>query len=230
MIGCAVKQILSDFPVPPELDYIEKGNRHITVKAGSVAIFEVPFKAYPLPEVTWKHNRQALPKAKRVQHDLISCLATLRLRDCEIGDAGEYAVTLTNEHGELSTAFKLTVLDKPEAPKDLKINNISEDSITLSWLPPDNDGGSAIKGYVIEKREASRRTWQKAGTTRDNKFAVDSLIEGQPYYFQVRAENEFGLGEPVQITQSTTPAGSIGKSMSYLFYCLFISSSSVPIY
>lgn len=189
-----------------------KTNRHITVKAGSVAIFEVPFKAYPTPVVTWKHGKEDLPKAKRIQEETISCLATLRIRECELADAGEYSVTLKNEHGELSTTYRLTVLDKPDAPADLAVTGVTENSVSLSWLPPENDGGSAIKSYTIEKREASRRSWQKVGTTRDTKFMVDSLVEGQAYYFQVRAENEFGLSEPAIISQPTTPAGQYGKS------------------
>lgn len=198
--------------VPPDLDHLGKTKRHVTVKAGSVAIFEVPFTAYPTPVVTWKHSNAALPKEKRIQEETISCLATLRMKECELGDAGEYAVTLTNEHGELSTNYRLTVLDKPQAPRNLTIQSVTEDSVSLEWQPPAEDGGSLIKGYTIEKREASRRSWHKVGITRDTRFTVKPLVEGQSYYFQVRAENEFGFGEAVEVSQPATPASSIGKS------------------
>ena len=197
--------------VPPELDHLGKTKRHITVKAGSVAILEVPFTAYPTPEVSWKHGGSDLPKVKRIQEETISCLATLRLKECELADAGEYSVTLKNEHGELSTNYRLTVLDKPQAPRDLVVDSVTESSVSLSWKPPADDGGSPLKGYTIEKREASRRSWQKVGTTRDTRFTVKPLLEGQGYFFQVRAENEFGLGEPVEVSQLTTPTSSIGK-------------------
>lgn len=203
------------------MEYIGKTNRHITVKAGSVAIFEVPFKAYPTPSVTWKHGKESLPKGTRVQEEVISCLATLRLRDCQLTDAGEYPVTLKNEHGELTTSFRLTVLDKPDAPKDLSVTSVTEDSVSLSWLPPDNDGGSNIKGYVIERREASRRSWQKIGTTSSLTFTADCLVEGQSYLFQVKAENEFGLSEPVQISHAIAPAIQCGK-YSYILLPVFL--------
>lgn len=197
--------------VPPEMDHIGKSKRHITVKAGLVAIFEVPFVAYPTPEVTWTLGNTPLPKEKRIQEETISCLSTLRMKECKLSDAGEYTVTLTNEHGELSTNYRLTVLDKPEPPRDLKVDHISADSVSLSWQTPAHDGGSPIKGYLIEKREASRRSWQKVDNVRDTKCVAKNLIEGQGYYFQVRAENEFGLSEPAEILQQTTPASKFGK-------------------
>lgn len=36
--------------------------------------------------------------------------------------------------------------------------------MTLSWLPPKDDGGSKITNYVIEKREANRKTWVRVSS------------------------------------------------------------------
>lgn len=209
--------------VPPDLNHIGKSKRHITVKAGSVAVFEVPFTAYPTPEVVWKHGDKNLPKEKRIQEETISCLSTLRLKECQLSDAGEYTVTLNNEHGELSTSYRLTVLDKPGVPQDFKVDSVTQDSVWLSWAPPASDGGSSLKGYVIEKREASRRSWQKVGTTRDTSLHIKPLMEGQGYYFQVRAENEFGLGDAAEILRPTTPASQFGE---YLTSKYFVSLNS----
>lgn len=151
---------------------------------------------------------------------MISCLATLRVKDCQLADAGEYTVTLHNEHGELSTNYRLTVLDKPQAPRDLNIESVAEDAVSLSWQPPAYDGGSPIKGYTVEKREVSRRSWHKAGTTRDTKFTVKQLMEGQTYSFQVRAENEFGFSEAVEILQPSALASLIGEIIVLYLQCV----------
>lgn len=181
------------------------------MKAGGVAIFEVPFKAYPVPDINWKHNGASLPKQKRIQQETVIGITSLRLRECELADAGEYTLTIANDHGELSTTYTLTVLDKPQPPQNLAARDVTEESCVLTWEPPTDDGGSPVKGYIVEKREASRRSWQKVETTRDTKVKVNDLMEGQGYYFQVRAENEHGLSEPVQISQAITPASQYSK-------------------
>ena len=50
---------------------------------------------------------------------------------------------------------------RPSAPKELKFGAITRDSVHLTWEPPDDDGGSPLTGYVVEKREVSRKTWTK---------------------------------------------------------------------
>lgn len=52
-------------------------------------------------------------------------------------------------------------IDKPGAPGTPKCLEYTEDSITLTWTPPKNDGGNPIKGYVVEKREKGKKDWQK---------------------------------------------------------------------
>lgn len=50
---------------------------------------------------------------------------------------------------------------RPSAPKELKYGDITKDSVHLTWEPPDDDGGSPLTGYLVEKREVSRKTWTK---------------------------------------------------------------------
>ena len=192
------------------MDHLGKSKRHLIVKAGSVAIFEVPFTAYPTPEVSWSKGKVPLPKDKRIEEETISCMSTMRMKHCKLSDAGEYTVTVTNEHGELSTNYRLTVLDKPSAPRDFKVDKVTEDTVSMSWQAPEHDGGSTIRCFLVEKREASRRSWQKVDSVRDMKVVAKNLIEGQGYFFQIRAENEYGLSDPAEILQPTAPASTFG--------------------
>lgn len=83
--------------------------------------------------------------------------------------------------------------------------------VSLKWGEPDTDGGSDVTGYIIEVREAIRRTWQRAGTTDASdkrEFTVTPLLEGQQYMFRVAAENECGVGEFAELMQAVMAKSS----------------------
>lgn len=67
-----------------------------------------------------------------------------------------YVTQVYNDIGETTGKLDLEVVDCPTSPKDLAVDNISEDSVSLSWNVPDDDGGSPITGYLVEKRDANR--------------------------------------------------------------------------
>lgn len=63
---------------------------------------------------------------------------------------------VTNDSGEATGELNLEVVDVPSSPKNLTVTDISEDSVTLTWEVPEDDGGSPITGYTVEKRDATR--------------------------------------------------------------------------
>ena len=78
------------------------------------------------------------------------------------------------------------------------MTEVTEDSIGLSWHPPENDGGSFVKNYVVEKLDPDTGKWVKAATSRSPRCTVENLIPNKPYQFRVVAENAHGAGEPSQ--------------------------------
>lgn len=82
---------------------------------------------------------------------------------------------------------------------NLEATDIKQTSAMLSWTPPENDGGSEILHYVVEKREIDRKTWAtvKAEVEKDKiPYKVSGLTPGAEYYFRVTAVNEYGSGVP----------------------------------
>ena len=53
------------------------------------------------------------------------------------------------------------ILDTPGAPESIDIAEIGPQFLVMRWKEPSNNGGSPITGYLLEKREVNRRTWQK---------------------------------------------------------------------
>ena len=66
--------------------------------------------------------------------------------------------------------------------------------MTLSWAPPDSDGGASIQGYVVERKEPYSSKWTPVGKTDDTTFTVRGLKAGSQYEFRVAAENKAGVG------------------------------------
>lgn len=52
----------------------------------------------------------------------------------------------------------------PSAPRELNVLEVLKSTVQLAWEPPEDDGGSPITGYIIEKREVSRKTWGKVSS------------------------------------------------------------------
>lgn len=73
--------------------------------------------------------------------------------------------------------------------------NLSNDSCKINWYFPENDGGSPISNFIIEKREAERKAWTSLSYTASRQNAVaHDLTPGKAYFFRVAAENAIGIG------------------------------------
>lgn len=84
----------------------------------------------------------------------------------------------------------------PSAP--IKFEEIGAERITLSWLPPKDDGGSKVTNYVIWRRVANRNTWVPVtNEPKDRIWTVESLMMGHEYVFRIMAQNKYGVGEPL---------------------------------
>uniref|UniRef100_A0A3B1J5P9 Titin n=1 Tax=Astyanax mexicanus TaxID=7994 RepID=A0A3B1J5P9_ASTMX len=86
----------------------------------------------------------------------------------------------------------------PGPPSTPEASAITRDSMVLTWERPEDDGGSQIEGYVLEKRDKEGVRWTKCNRKRltDLRFRAAGLTEGHSYEFRVSAENAAGVGTP----------------------------------
>lgn len=109
--------------------------------------------------------------------------------------SGKYSLTLENSAGSKTVTVNVVVLDSPSAPKKLVAKDVTRESVTLSWEAPENDGGSVVNHYIVEKKETTKKAWSTVTMTCvRTSFKVLNLNEGMSYYFRVMAENEYGIG------------------------------------
>lgn len=101
----------------------------------------------------------------------------------------------------------------PLPPESLRVTNISRDAVTLAWETPDADGGTPVKNYVIERKDAARGAWTTVGTVdaRTRSYQVRKLLEGNQYHFRVMAENDAGMSDAAETSQSIEVKSPFGK-------------------
>ncbi|CAL8090942.1 unnamed protein product [Calicophoron daubneyi] len=121
-------------------------------------------------------------------------------------DAGDYKITLKNSKGEDSLPVKVKIMGPPASPKGpLKVSDVTADSCTLSWSAPTDDGGSPVSNYIVEKQDQATGEWVPVSRfVRGTEYDVTGLEDGKKYKFRVRAVNDFGAGEPLELDQAIT--------------------------
>lgn len=93
----------------------------------------------------------------------------------------------------------LKLIDRPSPPKGpLNVDNITKESCQLSWNPSEDDGGSEITNYVVERREIFNNTWVPISSfVIGTSITVLKLQEDHEYEFRVFAENALGRSDPL---------------------------------
>ena len=97
----------------------------------------------------------------------------------------------------------------------MAVSSASEKAIGLRWDEPESDGGCDLTQYVVEMREGSRRTWQRAGVSSladERRYSALTLSAGQQYAFRVAAENRVGVGDWAEMMQSVTAKSAHGTT------------------
>ena len=67
----------------------------------------------------------------------------------------------------------------PSSPTDLNIVDFDEESVTLRWAKPQNDGGKPISNYIIQKKDEFGGWYDALVTDDDNCFATIEQLESR---------------------------------------------------
>nr|XP_040019184.1 titin-like [Gasterosteus aculeatus aculeatus] len=175
-------------------------SKTFSVKAGNDLKIDVPFKSAPTTTtVAWKKDGNLLKETSRVNAHTSDTSSQIMVKDASRIDAGMYEVTLTNSTGTTSAEIFVNVFERPGPPIELCVDEVSADSMSLSWQPPHYTGGCQISNYVVEKRDAGSTIWQTvSATVARTSIKVCRLTQGTEYHFRVAAENRYGKSHFVE--------------------------------
>lgn len=107
--------------------------------------------------------------------------------------------------------YGIYFVDRPSPPiGPLDVSNIRKDGCRLTWKIPADDGGAPILHYVIEKMDISRGTWSNVGITTSLYHDVLKLIHKREYLFRVRAVNNIGESDVLEVDKSIIAQNEFG--------------------
>lgn len=164
------------------------------VKVNQQLDLTVPVEGEPAPECWWLKDGQDLSAT-----DSLKCssgpgnAAKLLFIPAKRCHQGRYTLKAKNKWGEDSADIEINVFGKPTIPTGpLVVSEVTKKSCRLQWKPSDDNGGSPILQYEVEKMDESMGSWLPVGNTKGLSLDVRNLVEGRNYKFLVRSVNKDG--------------------------------------
>uniref|UniRef100_A0A671TUU6 Titin n=1 Tax=Sparus aurata TaxID=8175 RepID=A0A671TUU6_SPAAU len=186
-----------------------------SVQVGYDLKIEVPIAGHPKPTITWTKDGAALKQTTRVNVTDSARHTTLTIKDATKEDGGMYSINVANALGSKDATIEVITLDRPGPPTGpVKLEDISAESITLSWEPPTYTGGCQISNYVVEKRDTTTTNWVVvSATVARTTLKVSNLKTGAEYQFRIYAENRYGKSYAIDsapvLAQKAHPHSSV---------------------
>ncbi|XP_037680879.1 neurofascin isoform X14 [Choloepus didactylus] len=182
------------------------------VKRGTTVQLECRVKHDPSLKLTvsWLKDDEPLHIGSRMKKEDDS----LTIFGVAERDQGSYTCMASTELDQDLAKASLTVLGRPDRPRDLELTDLAERSVRLTWIPGD-DNNSPITDYVIQFEEDQ---FQPGVWHDHSKFpgSVNSaILQLSPYVnyqFRVIAVNEVGSSHPSLPSERYRTSGAAPES------------------
>jgi len=86
----------------------------------------------------------------------------------------------------------------PGAPDPPVVSEVHATSCTVTYKPPQRDGGAPLTGYILERRTPGTDSeWIRVNDTpvTDLQYTIDNLTPATEYEFRVAAKNKGGISD-----------------------------------
>ncbi|KAI8485779.1 Titin-like, partial [Branchiostoma belcheri] len=193
--------ICKDDLQPPSVSLAYMTKDTMTFKAGEDMDLSMSVKGKPVPDIVWLKGIRPLVKSDRLTFKMQGKISTLSVRKVVRADSGEYTLQAKSLSGETKQTIKVSVMDVPGVPMDLATGEVTPEFATLTWQPPEDDGGIAVTSFTVERCEAKTPdAWMKVSSAvRKTSYKITRLTAGASYLFRVRAQNFNGIGPAATI-------------------------------
>uniref|UniRef100_A0A3B1IJE2 Neural adhesion molecule L1.1 n=1 Tax=Astyanax mexicanus TaxID=7994 RepID=A0A3B1IJE2_ASTMX len=164
------------------------------------------------PTILWrKDNNKIMTSAQDDKYTVFEN-GSLKITDVQQKDAGSYSCEVMTKLDADKASGSITVVDKPDAPHSLRLSEKSSRSVTLSWIPG-NENNSPVSEYVIEVREEMHGLSEVKRVSAEMNHLEIPLLPFCTYNFRVTAVNNIGTSDFSLPSESyTTPPAKPDKN------------------
>ncbi|XP_041655093.1 neural cell adhesion molecule L1.1-like [Cheilinus undulatus] len=188
----------------------------VRVLRGTVALLDCGFYKDPQLndyKVSWRKNGHELVESSPDDKFTIFENGTLRVTNVQSEDSAQYTCKISTDLDSVMASGSITVVARPDPPKDLTLTDVDDHSLTLSWIPGSSHNSPIIE-FIVEMREEqhseqAKWKWVKFETVPgDFNHRQLKLHPYCTYSFRVIAVNEIGRSDPSLPSdhRSTPPA------------------------
>uniref|UniRef100_A0A4X2LYF7 Roundabout guidance receptor 3 n=1 Tax=Vombatus ursinus TaxID=29139 RepID=A0A4X2LYF7_VOMUR len=180
-----------------------------TLASGSSVWLPCRVTGNPQPSVQWLKDGQGLDSGDLRLNLLAN--GTLHITNLQEGDLGLYSCVAKSSKGQaiwngwlrVQGEISLFPIGPPGSPSQPVVIEVTKNSITLTWKPSPQAGGSPVTSYVIEAfSQASGNTWRTvADGVQLETHTITGLQPNTIYLFLVRAAGTWGLSEPSPVSE-----------------------------
>ncbi|XP_040049703.2 cell adhesion molecule L1-like a isoform X4 [Gasterosteus aculeatus] len=163
-------------------------------------------------EVVWRKDGEEIPLSSEENPRFFHVSdGMLQIMSVNLDDQGSYMCIARTILDEDNATALLTVLDVPDAPKNLEILELkSQRNVCLSWVPG-SDHNSSVTEFIVEYEESQWEPgrWKELKKVAGNQATAEVALQGDlNYQFRVYAVNVVGPGPPSEPTEryKTPPA------------------------
>ncbi|XP_034623114.1 neurofascin isoform X22 [Trachemys scripta elegans] len=193
ILGKAENQVRLEIKDPTR---IVRGPEDLIVKRGSLVRLDCRIKHDSTLKltVTWLKDDTPLYIGNRMKKEDDGLI----IYGVAEKDQGDYTCVASTELDKDSAKAFLTVLERPERPRDLELTDLAERSVRLTWIPGD-DNNSPITDYVVQFEEDKFQPGLWHNHSRYPGSVNSAVLRLSPYVnyqFRVIAVNEVGSSLP----------------------------------
>ncbi|KAH0618991.1 hypothetical protein JD844_018586, partial [Phrynosoma platyrhinos] len=91
----------------------------------------------------------------------------------------------------------------PSAPMNLQLDDVNDDSVTLTWDAPENVGPSGLDGYVVEYCKDGTTNWVAANNKPflSTRYVIRNLTSGDKLHIRVASVKGDDMSDPAVLEQ-----------------------------